>query len=222
MSWKRFAVMVILAAGMMGFYATHAQGSIVFGFSGVTWNLPGDVAIGEAQLTVMVSDAGNGQVRFDFFNVGLEACSLTDVYFDDGSLLGIAEIDNSSVGVQFTQDEESKVNPPNLPGGGAIDFEATQSFAADSDPPVEPNGVNPGETLGIVFDLQDGKGFADVLADLGSGALRIGIKVQGFESEGSESFVSGGVIPEPAACVVWSLLGAIGVGVGWWRRRRAG
>ena len=27
-------------------------------------------------------------------------------------------------------------------------------------------------------------------------------------------------IPEPAALVVWSLLGASGIGIGWWRRRR--
>jgi hypothetical protein len=30
-----------------------------------------------------------------------------------------------------------------------------------------------------------------------------------------------GVIPEPASLVVWSLLGALGIGVAWWRRRRA-
>jgi hypothetical protein len=27
--------------------------------------------------------------------------------------------------------------------------------------------------------------------------------------------------PEPATVIIWSLLGAVGIGVGWWRRRRA-
>jgi len=30
----------------------------------------------------------------------------------------------------------------------------------------------------------------------------------------------GGVIPEPSTLIVWSLLGALGITVGWWRRRR--
>ena len=30
-----------------------------------------------------------------------------------------------------------------------------------------------------------------------------------------------GEVPEPGTLVIWSLLGAIGLGVTWWRRRRA-
>jgi hypothetical protein len=30
-----------------------------------------------------------------------------------------------------------------------------------------------------------------------------------------------GVIPEPSTLIVWSLLGALGIGLAWWRRRRA-
>ncbi|MFP3326110.1 hypothetical protein R0K05_23955, partial [Planococcus sp. SIMBA_160] len=75
-------------------------------------------------------------------------------------------------------------------------------FLADSDPAVQPNGVNPGETLGVIFDLQTGLGYQDVVdaialsqtnpsADL-TGGLRIGIHVQGFTGGGSESFVNNG------------------------------
>jgi len=31
----------------------------------------------------------------------------------------------------------------------------------------------------------------------------------------------GGAVPEPSTMAVWSLLGALGITVGWWRRRRA-
>ncbi|NUN98546.1 MAG: PEP-CTERM sorting domain-containing protein, partial [Candidatus Omnitrophica bacterium] len=56
----------------------------------------------------------------------------------------------------------------------------------------------PGEWLGVGFNLLSGKTFADVLADIADGDLRIGIHVQGFRNGGSESFVNNGVVPEPA------------------------
>ncbi len=33
--------------------------------------------------------------------------------------------------------------------------------------------------------------------------------------------MSGSNIPEPATLVIWSLLGALAAGIGWWRRRKA-
>ena len=52
-----------------------------------------------------------------------------------------------------------------------------------------------------MFDLKDGKTYSDVLDDLDSGDLRIGIHVQAFESGAGESFVNNGpVVPAPARC----------------------
>ncbi len=159
-----------------------------FGFDSITANNVLDVSIGEAQLYVDVTNPGGSQVLFTFGNTGPDACSIADVYFDDGSLLGIASIDNSDPGVEFFQD----ANPGNLPSANSADppFVTTAGFSADSDPPVQPMGVNPGEFLGILFDLQGGQTFADVLSELSDGSLRIGIHVQGFTSGGSESFVN--------------------------------
>jgi hypothetical protein len=164
-------------------------------FNNCSTNNAGDVAIGEAQMQVEVTDLGGEQVLFTFRNLGPNASSITDVYFDDGTLLGIANIINGS-GVNFSQD----ASPPNLPAandcpGGA--FQTTAGFLADSDPPAQPNGVNPGESLGVVFDLQAGKTFNDVLIDLSTGALRIGIHVQGYASGGSEAFVNNPPPPPP-------------------------
>lgn len=187
-----------------------------YSFEAITSNSVADTAIGESQLSVVVTNPGGGQVLFTFVNDGPYASSICDVYFDDGTLLGIATIDDSDAGVSFSQ----LATPGNLPGGNSIvpPFETTAGFLADSDSPVQPMGVNPGEELGILFDLKPGGTFDDVLADLQTGELRIGIHVQGFGDEGSESFVNDGVIPAPGAL----LLASIGAGlVGWLKRKQA-
>lgn len=218
---KKFTIVAIILAFCS--FCAHIEAAPTYSFVNITNNNAGDAAIGEAQLFVELFDLGT-QVNFAFTNTGPEASSITDVYFDDGSLLGIASIINTPTLVEFSQ----LATPANLPGGNTAipPFETTAGFSADSDPPVQPLGVNPGESLGIIFDLQGGSTFADVLDDLASGELRIGIHVQGFASTGSEAFVNNGIvdgdgdpngkIPAPGALVLCS----IGAGcLGWLRRR---
>ena len=188
------ASVCVIAFGLL--YCGQAQ-ALTLGFDNISGNDVADAAAGEAQLFVIVTDPGANQVLFTFGNMGSEAMSITDVYFDDGSLLGIASIDNSDTGVSFSQ----PATPGNLQAANNASppFVTTAGFSADSDSPVQPSGVNPGESLGIVFDLVGGQIFADVLSELALGTLRIGIHVQGFASGGSESFVNVNPIPLPAA-----------------------
>lgn len=207
--------LLILATSSAAFGATY-------GFKNITNNNAVNAAAGEAQLFVDVTANGATQVDFKFYHVGTTAMSITDVYFDDGTLLGIASITPSGAGVNFSQ----AASPPELPGANNLTpaFQTTAGFSADSNPPTQPNGVNPGEWLIITFDLQSGKTITDVISALGlggaEGGLRIGIHVQAFEGGGSESFVSppDSVIPAPAAVA----LGMIGLGMlGWFKRRSA-
>jgi hypothetical protein len=181
----------------------------------VSNNSATDCATGSAQLAVDVTGGpGGGQVSFTFTNSGPAASSITDIYFDDGTLLGIATITNGS-GVSFSQG----ASPGNLPSGNLATppFVATSGFTADSDPPAQPNGVNPGETVTITFDLQPGGTLQDVLDELADGTLRIGVHVQGFAYGGSESFVNT-PLPEPGTLALLGV-GVLGLGRAGRRRR---
>jgi hypothetical protein len=202
---KRSLLLTIVAT--LSIFCLTANAGIVYSFNHIVEYGDGPVelangAIGEAQLFVEVSELSAEQVLFLFTNTGPEACSVTDVYFDDGALLGIAVIDNSCSGVSFSQ----YATPHDLPGGNNLSppFQTTTGFSADSDPPVQPNGINPNEWLGITFDLKAGETYDDVIGNLASGELRIGIHVQGFANCGSESFVNNGVVPEPTTVTLLS------------------
>lgn len=176
-------------------------GAVTLGFDCLTNSLAADCAIGESQLSVEIKDAGGGLVRFHFRNSGPAASAISEVYFDDGSLLALSTVIDGP-GVDFEPD----ANPPNLPGGqnAVPPFQVTEGFLAQSVPSPVMNGVGPSEWVMIDFTLQGGQTLADVVTDLTTGDLRIGIHVIGFSSGGSESFINTPV-PEPGTAV---LLGA--------------
>lgn len=201
---------LLTLAILAGLSPIAASSAVVttYGFNNISNNNATNATTGETQLFVDVSsiDGSPSQTAFTFRNIGPLPSSITDVYFDDGALLGIASISGTLGTVDFSQG----ASPGNLPAGNEAnpDFVATAGFTADSNPPTQPNGVNPGEFLTIVFDLINGMNYDDVLAALAapilgspettaSPWLRIGIHVQGFANGGSESFINGGDIPPP-------------------------
>ncbi len=209
-------LLFLSAAGLLLSFCSGANAEMrEYVFDNISNNNAADAAIGEAQLTARVEDTMNAnQVLFTFLNSGSDLCSITEVYFDGATLLGIAAIKNGT-GVSFAQD----ATPANLPGANNAvpPFVTSAGLSADSDPPVQPNGVNPGESLGILFDLQSGNTFANVVSDLADAGLRVGIHVQGFASGGSESFVNNSVpLPVPGAV----LLGFLGLTTAATRLRR--
>lgn len=196
-----------------------AAASSTYSFTGVTNTNSTNTNLGKGSLFVEVIDLGfssqnnANQVAFKFTNTS--ASSLTDVYFDDGALLGIASISGSGNGVDFSQGAA----PPEMPGRNNLTpaFNTTAGFSADSNSPASPNGVTSGEWLTFIFDLQSTKTYSSVLSALalpnngGTGDLRIGVHVQSFPSNGgSESFVNV-ASPVPEAQTVAMMLAGLGL-----------
>lgn len=226
-SASALALLLGLASQQAAAAATYTAAT--YSFYNITNNNAGAVADGKANLKVEVIDLGSQMVRFQFTNTSTS--SLADIYFDDGTLLGISSLSdsdalNNSSQVNFTAGSAS---PGNLPSGNNADpdFAVTAGFLADSDAKggITKNGVSGGEWLAIDFNLQSGKTYANVLSALtlhnsgGIGDLRIGVHVQGFASGGgSESFINN-ISPVPEADT-WAMMGA-GLGlVGFMARRR--
>jgi len=201
------------ALTLFGMASVQANAGVIYTFGNITANNVANAAAGESQLSVEVDAVGLNQVSFKFTNAGPIAMSITDIYFDDGTLLGISTVTNGGPGVDFAQG----ASPGNLPGGNALSpaFQTTAGFSSDSNPPTQPNGVGPGEMVTIVFSLINGMTYADTINALNTQGdhLRIGIHVQGFANGGSESFVNR--VPAPGAL---ALLGLGGLAAA--RRRR--
>lgn len=140
-----------------------------------------------SQLRCVLSDVSPGVVSFRFTNTVGIASSISEVYFDDGPLLGISRIIQQ--GCAFTGGGAS---PGNLPGGQnlAVPFHATQAFSADA--PGNPrNGVDAtGEFLEMQFYLINNRTFEDTVQALMNGSLRIGLHLRAIGPlSQSDSFI---------------------------------
>jgi hypothetical protein len=220
MSIFKKSLLTMAAAALATVLTAGSASAELFTFHLIT---PNGSNLPAGQLYVDVTDVGNDQVAFTFYNgVGVQS-SITDIYFADGTLLGIADIENHNNdgaiggGVAFSQG----ATPPNLPGPSNlfpnIPAAFTQAFTADSDAPVSSNGVNTaGENVMIIFDLINGQTYNDTLDALHDGSLLIGLHIQAFADGSSSSFVNN----VPDGGVTMTLLGMAMAGLGLVARRR--
>ena len=91
---KTLSVLALLIAFSAAAYAES------YSFACISNNNAANCASGAAQLRVEVLNSGSGQALFQFYNIGTIGSSIADIYFDDGTLLGIAQLNNTS-GVNF-------------------------------------------------------------------------------------------------------------------------
>jgi len=224
---RSLAIVFGVAAALTVAQSAHAN--TIYNFVRITNTNVENVG---AQMQVEVIDVGGNQVAFEFKNAVGTPSSITDIYFDDGSLLGISNV-TFSAGVDFS----ALADPANLPSANSAtpSFITSAGFSADSNPPRAPNGVNSAsEWVRITFNLKNGKTFADTIAALDLGltdggnteALRIGLHVQAIGVAGeSDSYINGPPnsgeeeVNIPDGGMTISLLGLALSGMGLLKRR---
>ena len=174
--------------------------------------------------TAEVFDLG-GQAVFEFRNSSTMNSVITEIYFDSEGLLELDHITNyivdedNKIGTKFESAESGDVHPSNLPAAHLLDpvFEANVDLSAGACNPSPKWGIGPDEKLQIVFNIEQGHNFSDIINGLNSGTdLRIGLHIQSVDTEGvSVSAVN--KVPEPITVCLLSL-----GGLALLRKRRVG
>ena len=204
---------------------SSASRADMFGFTRIEpGNAPEDIA---AQLSVEVTPVGSNQVLFTFgHDSGIggtpTGATIAQIYFDDDVpiLASLVEIRDYQYDPDLYPEVDFQVgaNPPVLSGGQNVDPTFVVDLAYGADNPAPQWGVDPGESVGLVFNIVSESSFDDVISSILSGNLRIGLHVISIDSgEWSDAFVNNTVpVPVPGAVV----LGSLGLGFAEWLRRR--
>ena len=177
---------------------------------------------GKSQLSLGVNDlgandVGTEQVEFAISLLGSAAPTIAveGIYFYGTSSLMFSST-GGDAGVSYSAD----AIPGALPGADFGLVPAALSVSA-----IGGQRVSAGETASVVFDLEQGFSFDDLLASLGrpfntkgnpKGGILLGVQLSGFADPGSPSFAQGPVqppepVPLPAAFMLF-LSGLLGTG----------
>jgi hypothetical protein len=233
----KYLTFVSLALVFLVIFSTEAKAEL-YGFGAISDN-SGVSSWMAQQLSLEVTPYGTNQVLFTFKNniapydaVGspIEGIIGT-VFFEDGALLEISAVLDAEYNGTLYPGVVFEVAPntasKNFPEGDTLvpPFETTAHFWSTNYQTID-NGVNPTETVGIVFNLEGGATFDSVITAISLGftdpdpdqntSLRVGVHVQNLpgydkagnwtQTDGSDSFI---LVPLPGAV----LLGILGLGV---------
>jgi hypothetical protein len=182
-----------------------------------------------SQFSAQVTDFGNNQALFRLANSGPVSSTITDILFYDGALLSICSLSDrddsingltANGGVDFTKNKP--FHPDSLPHYPAACFAADR----DAGPGAVSNGIDPNEYLDILFNLKPNQNYQNLIDQLKTGQVFIGLHVQRIgNGEGSDWFIStplqsdGGREDVPDGGLTITLLGCAMCGLELIRRR---
>lgn len=191
---------------LLGCFLGGASQGGLFSLTKITNNGPG-LTLDPYQFTVDVQNYSAAQILLVFSNnntfppLTLPAVdsSIAGIYIDD-TLISF----DSFVGLQSGTIEFLDMGTAKMPGGTSYGF-TTDDFYAGAANPAPKMGLNPGESVGLLFDL-NGASYSDINTAIGNRTLRIGLHITSIvygENTVSESFV----VPEPVTLILLGLGG---------------
>lgn len=157
---------------------------IRLGFRYVSSNVPLNGVNVQPQYFVDVTDTGERQVMFVFTNIEPCTSSISDIYFNGSTSMIISvniitdkDTSESDSRGCIEADFRKKYIPDTYHDSNTFQFVKHIPVGTGSKSVL--TGINYGETLSIVFDLQPGITLPDIINALKNETLDIGIKVQG-------------------------------------------
>jgi len=150
------------------------------------------------KFTVEALDGGAGKVDFLIKNLSTMNSTIANIYFDGDYLSSISKI-TCSQGTKFS----IGATPSNLPGSQKLPFIFKSDFSVGATPPPSKNGIDPGESITVRFNLLSGHSSAEIISQLNNGDLRIGAHII---SVGPNKVSVSAVTPEPVT------IGLLGLG----------
>jgi hypothetical protein len=195
---------LLAVAGVAAVSAVSAAPAWAFSFGNIGGgDTPGDDYVNS--FTYTVTNQGSA-VRFDIFNSGNVAAPnmfISKVFFDDNGYLSAPSLYGTNVGeVSFSG------GPSNdqLPQGGnnfTTDYAFSRNLGSGN-----VGGIQGAESFPVSFRGN----YNNVIAALNSGALRVGLHVQGLPNGQSDSYISSNTQDTPEPLTMLAAGAAVGFG----------
>lgn len=188
------------------FFASPA-GAVGFeAFGCITDNDSGDCSIGASALSMTLVESG-GDALLTVTMTGIDPAVVEQIFIESEFASAISFVSNLGPGVVGFG---TGVSGGNLPGGNPIGFVEAVNISTSGAGPLWGIGAHPQDTVsgqsGSFLLSYSGGTFAEL-----ANALRVGVHVIGYASDGSESFVSAPLTaPEPSTLAMM-LMGLFGL-----------